>query len=243
MPTWEPQIRRGFQGTKHYLGFGRLTQQIAKNSDLVVPLDMLGVLDAHRHRSHLSKQVIPIPEKSVALLCDDKLKLNKRLIELGYEQYIPEMGPRLSLPFVLKKRISASSMHTHPIIIEQERSDFHHEILSPEFYCQLMIPDKNEFASHVLMKNKKLIFDLTVKYVFERDYSVKGKDSSKTIIVQSRHNRIFEKLLNDISFSGLCCINYKELDGKPIIIEINPRCGGSLSGYFPSALAAAQHHR
>jgi hypothetical protein len=239
MPAWEPQIRYGFQGAKHKLSFGRLTREVAVKADLVVPLDMLGVLDANRYRSLLNHQIIPIPEKSVALLCDDKLAFNLHVMQLGYEQYIPRMGPDLSLPFILKKRIAASSAHAYRIFTEQDKNTFHPQITSSDFYCQAMVPGNAEYATHVLIKNGKIRFDLTMKYVFSKEYPIKGKDPSKTVIVQSRHVRLFEKLLKDISFSGLCCFNYKELNGRPMIIEINPRFGGSLCSYFPSALSAA----
>jgi hypothetical protein len=239
MPAWEPQIRRGFQGAKHTLSFGPLNKQIAENSDLVVPLDMLGVLQADKFRSNLRHQIIPIPEKTVALLCDDKLRFNRRVEEIGHGNLIPKVGLPLKFPFILKKRISAASTDTFRINNEQEKSSFEQQIDSTDFYCQLMVPGKTEYAAHLLIKNNKIIFDLTMKYTFEHDYSVKAKHPSKTTIVQSRHIQLFEKLLNDISFSGLCCLNYKEIRGVPMILEINPRLGGSLCAYFPGVLSAA----
>jgi hypothetical protein len=239
MPAWEPQIRYSFRGAKHKLSFGRLTQEIAANCDLVVPLDMLGVLAANHYRPLLNQQIIPIPEKSVAILCDDKSAFNHRVIGLGYSENIPQMGADLNLPFMLKKRISASSNHVHRVCSEEDRSHFHEQINSPDYYCQLMVPGSTEYASHVLVKNGRILFDLTLKYLYDCEFPIKGKNPSTTTIVQSRHVRLFERILNDISYSGLCCFNYKELNGRAMIIEINPRFGGSLTNYFPSVLSAA----
>ena len=42
----------------------------------------------------------------------------------------------------------------------------------------------------------------------------------------------FSAILNSIGYEGLCCFDYKVINGKPQIFEINPRFGGSLSAYF-----------
>jgi carbamoylphosphate synthase large subunit len=44
---------------------------------------------------------------------------------------------------------------------------------------------------------------------------------------------LFAAMLRSINFDGLCCINYKIVDGRPFIFEINPRFGASLVPWFP----------
>jgi hypothetical protein len=239
LPAWERQIRFGFRGTKHKLSFGPLTKEVVLKSDLVVPLDMLGVLEANRFKHLLVNQIIPVPDKATALLCDDKKAFNNRALELGYGKYIPKMGSNLKLPFILKKRIAASSAHAYKVLTDQDRNSFQRLFNDSAFFSQEMVPGNAEYATHVLIKNGRIEFDLTLKYLYSGNYPIKGKDVSSTTITRSQHVPLFEKLLNDISYSGLCCFNYKELNGKPMIIEINPRFGGSLCSYFPSALSAA----
>ena len=41
----------------------------------------------------------------------------------------------------------------------------------------------------------------------------------------------FENILSLMNYQGICCFNYKILDGKPKIFEINPRFGGTMP-YF-----------
>ena len=35
-------------------------------------------------------------------------------------------------------------------------------------------------------------------------------------------------ILKKIAYKGLCCFNYKIVDDKPLIFEMNPRFGASL---------------
>jgi D-alanine-D-alanine ligase-like ATP-grasp enzyme len=51
---------------------------------------------------------------------------------------------------------------------------------------------------------------------------------------------LFAQMLAALGFSGLCCVNYKLVDGNPMIFEINPRCGFSLCAHFPQVLDALQ---
>lgn len=43
---------------------------------------------------------------------------------------------------------------------------------------------------------------------------------------------LWDRLLDTLGFEGLCCINYKLNNGRPLLLEINPRFGGSLGEYF-----------
>jgi hypothetical protein len=44
-----------------------------------------------------------------------------------------------------------------------------------------------------------------------------------------------------LNFQGLCCFNYKLVDGQPVIFELNPRFGGSLPRDINRMLFALQH--
>jgi hypothetical protein len=92
---------------------------------------------------------------------------------------------------------------------------------------------KSEYATHILCKDNKIVYSLNVKYTFANDMPIKGKDKPLYMtIIKSYYLDTFTTILNTINFEGLCCFNYKIVDGKPLIFEINPRFGGSLCPFF-----------
>ncbi len=74
---------------------------------------------------------------------------------------------------------------------------------------------------------------LNIEYVFETRSAIKGKDRLRYKAVCScPYLDVFSSILAAIGFNGLCCFNYKVANGLPMILEINPRFGGSLSPFF-----------
>jgi predicted ATP-grasp superfamily ATP-dependent carboligase len=66
---------------------------------------------------------------------------------------------------------------------------------------------------------------------------IKGQNynshSSTLIDLHQKYVKIFDKILLKINFRGICCIDYKIVNNKPIIFEINPRFGGSAIYMLP----------
>ena len=122
----EPLIRAGFAGSPHEIVFRPLQGGGLKDFDLVVPLTVDEVLFLDSQRESLAASLLPLPEREVVELCDDK--------------------PRLS------------------------RTRF-----TPEF----------------------------------------------------------QSILRFIGFNGLCCVNYKLRNERPVILEINPCFGASLCPFSP----------
>jgi predicted ATP-grasp superfamily ATP-dependent carboligase len=52
------------------------------------------------------------------------------------------------------------------------------------------------------------------------------------------HVDLFSQILERLSYEGTACFDYKVVDGKPLVFEINPRYGGSLSGDVTAYLDA-----
>ena len=70
-------------------------------------------------------------------------------------------------------------------------------------------------------------------YEFDSEIPIKGQDAwLYRAIRRCPYLTLFSNILNSIGFQGLCCVNYKVERGRPYILEINPRFGGSLTPYF-----------
>jgi predicted ATP-grasp superfamily ATP-dependent carboligase len=179
----------------------------------------------------------PLPSRECVELCDDKLKFNQRLIEEGFGAHVPRIGRGPDWPYILKKRIGVCGRECRIIRDVAEESAVRKQIDDPDYFCQEVIRGTQEYATHILFANTRIVKSLNIEYRFETDTPVKGKDKSLTrTICACPYLDLFGDVLHAIGFQGLCCVNYKVRDGLPYIIEINPRFGASLAPYFFSFL-------
>ena len=78
---------------------------------------------------------------------------------------------------------------------------------------------------------------LTIEYDMQASGRIKGPlRPGRARLVATRHRGTFAAMLRAIGYQGLCCIDYKMRSGVPLILEVNPRIGGSLVPFFFSFL-------
>ncbi len=230
---WAGHIKIGFIFTGHELTFDELPQRDLKNYDLVLPLTIPDLLYLTEISDPISDNPIPIPDKKSILLCDDKYLFNQTMINSDFAHFIPAMGEMRSYPYMLKKKVGECGKNCHIIHSETEEKSFMDMINSPDYFTQEIISARKEYATHILFKDQQIIASLNIKYVFDQPISIKGRDRYLyQIVTRCAYLDIFSAMLKCIQFEGLCCINYKVRDDQPMIMEINPRCGASLSPYL-----------
>lgn len=234
-PGLEDPIRKGFEFTQHEIDFGELSQSNLKNYDLVVPLTINDLKYLNKIRNQIIDNPIPIPSLESIELCDDKHLLNQSLIANNFGIYVPKIGGSQSFPYILKKKIDYSGENSHIIHDSQQEQLFSEALNNPDYFTQELITGPLEYATHILFKNKKIVYSINIEYTFETETPIKGKTKSFYLTVcRNPYDKEFTSILNSIGFEGICCFNYKVRDNLPMIIEINPRFGGSLAPYFPS---------
>ncbi|MFA6230479.1 MAG: ATP-grasp domain-containing protein [Rhodanobacter sp.] len=231
--AWTDVIRKKFRRTRHQASFGDIATAMLEDYDLIVPLTIedLSFLDTVRHR--IAHNPIPIPCMDSVRLCDDKQKFNQCMSNNGFADYIPRMGGPIDCPYILKKGIDEAGSHSH-IVLDREQEEALWKIREdPDYFVQDFVPGRVEYATHVLFKQGRVVCSLNVEYGFDVDMPIKGRDRpSYTLLGKCPHLELFAAMLATIGFEGLCCFNYKLRDGRPLVLEINPRFGRSLCGYF-----------
>lgn len=232
-PAWEADLKQSFQGSQHEISFADLNTENIQKFDLVVALTIpeLKFLSGVRHL--VPENIIPIPSVESILLCDDKYLLNQALIKNGFGEFIPVMNGAVEYPYVLKKRTDEWGVNTHIIANKEQEKNHASASSNPEYFRQVFIPGREEYATHIIFKNGKIICSANIKYIFDNQTPIKGKDK----IITSEPSPCpyipsFSAMLKSIDFSGICCINYKVFNNQAFIIEINPRIGGSLCKFF-----------
>jgi hypothetical protein len=230
---WTDVMRRKFRLTRHAVTFGDLTRASLEDYDLVVPLTIedLKFLDTVRDR--IADNPIPIPSMQSVLLCDDKQQFNQVLVRKGFGEYIPRTGSQIGYPYILKKSIDEAGQHSHIVVDKAQEEGLSDKRTDPDYFAQDFVVGPVEYATHVLFKDGRVVFSLNIEYGFDTDTPIKGRNSpSYRLLGHCPHQELFAAVLSAIGFEGLCCFNYKIRDNRPLLLEINPRFGRSLCGYF-----------
>lgn len=235
-PDWIDDIKRGFQRSPHQVEFGSISADSFQRYDIVVPLSLPALKEARRC-SPLQKNALPLPSEESVRLCDDKYKFIQALIEAGFGRYIPRamQGVGLIPPYILKKRIGTWGKDCYIIRNYEDEGAQLDKIKDPDYFCQELVLGPTEFATHILFIDGRIVKALNIKYQFADDTPIKGQNPElHRSIHRCPYLNLFEQVLGAIQFEGLCCVNYKVVSGQPLLLEINPRFGGSLAPYFSS---------
>ena len=228
---WKRLITKRFRYSVHKVYFDEITSKNSRGYDLVVPFTIQELNNKEIQRM-LVNNPMKLPSIECILLCDDKYQFNNTLISKGLERFIPGFAKNQTYPYMLKKRIDEFGQNTHIIYSSKEEEQFSELLNSTEYFCQEIVTGKVEYATHIYIENRKIVRSLNVKYIFNNEINIKGKDKSIKVIGRCPYQKEFTTVLAAIGYEGLCCINYKVKDNLPLIIEINPRFGASLCSYF-----------
>ena len=234
MPDWEKSIRAGFAYTHHEIAFREFSPEVIQAYDLVVPLTIDDLKYLNGVSDLIARNPLPLPSLESIELCDDKYRFNQMLQDKGFGAFIPQIGGRLAFPYVVKKRIDAYGQNCRIIHDAGDEAACAGILADPEYFTQHLVTGTNEYATHILFKDNRIRCWINVEYTFGTATPVKGKD--KVLLLRAcrcPHLALFAEILKTVGFEGLCCLNYKESDrGQPMILENNPRFGGSLARYF-----------
>jgi len=233
--AWEEDLRNGFKYLPHQLTFAELSSVDLAKYDVVIPLNIEDVLYLNSVRNIIDTKTLPIPNKDVVHLCDDKYLFSQHLIEHGFEDYIPKINSsEKNYPFFLKKKKDTWSQNIHLISNFDQEQKLLKTINKDDYYRQEAIYGNYEYATHILYDDNKIIHSLTIKHNYTKHHHlpILGRDKHYQLITKSNHLTLFASILEKIGYKGLCCIDYKIINNVPKIFEINPRLGGSATPFL-----------
>jgi len=234
---WEWPIRKGIVG---YVPFFYEFDEINPNDfDVVFPLTLRAQRYINCHRELFAKQLHLNPSDYCIELCDDKKRFHSYLSENGFQKFIPIMNGKFDYPYVLKKKVGLWGEGIS--IISDKKSEIEHinEIESDDYCTQQYIKGKDEYTSHIIVIAKTIVFFKALKFTFQDEYFIKGKDFTPISVEEVDHEMykpIFEEILLSMDYEGICCFDYKVTEDGLSIFEINPRFGASMSRFINEAL-------
>ncbi len=178
-----------------------------------------------------TRSILP-PPKATAL-CRDKLAFMLHLIEAGLGDLLPALLPEAATaPFVLKPRVGEFGRDARVVTADTVACA---PLPGPAegFLKQEYVAGSAEFATHLLMAAGRPVFEFTVEYDMGPAPYVRNADTRGRLAGTAAHTPYlddFLRLLDAVGFdTGTCCLDYKVRDGRPLVFEVNPRFGGSLS--------------
>jgi hypothetical protein len=242
---WVPEIRRYTSRAGHHVDFLELQSADLGSYDAVIPLtveDSLFLAD----RPDLTRSTLfRPPSREVTELCDDKPALEAFLVRSGYAHLVPvpilDQAGRPIIPFFLKPRAGNYGDGCRVVRSIAEADAAQRLLEDGTHFAQRLLRGRREYAVHMLMQNGQLRFHLGVRYDFGIVDAVKGKDAPLcTWLFRCPHIETWVEILRRMGYEGICCVNYKyaeaDRSATPMLLEINPRVGGSLALYLFAAL-------
>lgn len=208
--------------------------------DLIVPLtSMQNALYLNELRDLIKDNPIPMPSTECVLLCDDKYAFAQKLIANNFGDYIPQIDGELPYPYFLKKKIDDESKNTYFIENREQELALLSSVNSDEYFRQKFVSGTTEYCAHIFFNKQQIVRSITLICIYEKDGSIRGKDAEFGVkmMADCPYLDLFTDILNSVGFQGICHIDYKVIDGRPCIFELNPVFGGSdLALYFFSFL-------
>ncbi|MFM7150128.1 MAG: hypothetical protein ACKO23_09825 [Gemmataceae bacterium] len=231
---------QGFRLHLHQITFQEFEEADPTRFDLIVPLGLPAVEFLSAHPGWAPRNPLASPPLECVRLCDDKLALNRRLIQEGHADLIPRLGPGLSMPYIIKKSTDGHGINTHLVRNREDEQRFGHLLHDPDYFTQEVVEGFQEYAAHMVIRDGKLVCQMTIQHNLPTTMSIRGVQAKVTSSRVCR-NHFTDRLvavLNVIGYEGLCCINYKIIQGQAKLLEINPRIGSSLCPFLFSFVPA-----
>lgn len=250
------KILIGFPNFYDWCDYIILLQNIFPNNIFIADFekdDILHIINKFQINYILSltytdmKKIIELEPKNVCILnnndynnidiFDNKGKFAEFFINNELEKHIPKTykikyddyiyNEHISYPAILKSNIGLGGKDIYILKNENDYFNVSSNIIKKNYVVQEFLTSINEYVGHLFYINGKMIYSLFFEIKNDEIYHVRKGPSKNYILVDFNHlefNEIFEK----IKFTGLLNLNFKYINGKIIIFEVNPRLGGSI---------------
>jgi len=203
--------------------------------DIVIPLtyqQMNFIVKYYDKINSKVKKIICGKDNNVILLLDNKQEFYKKFSQYVPQVYLEQVNrvkqiiqkPLFPCIFKLAKSVGGNGSF---IIDNQKELDQVNNIKN--YIIQEYISSPYEYSSHFFIidgKIKFMVFYMMTNH--EPNYIQHGRLINYTRITEPNWSNTFVEIFKQLNYTGFACIDFKVIDNKPIIFEINPRLGGSI---------------
>ena len=236
--SWRELIRPNLDA-RYAPSFVDLSQVRLEDFDAVVPIQLTHYTPLFQHPELRGLKFFH-PSREVVSLCDDKLRLTQFLIAQGFAGFVPPLrSSGAPYPYVRKKREGWWGMHCQ--IVRSPQDECGLDLADDTWFAQALVPGQAEFATHILRVRGRIRYVSTFIYEMATPEFVKGAVDNPFrtgFMTGCEYLDLFAEMLARLEYEGTACIDYKVVEGQPVVFEINPRFGGSLSSDVTAYLDA-----
>lgn len=205
------------------------------NIDIIIPLSFLDM--ELLSNSKIECYYLSSKNYDVISMLNNKSKFIKYFMENNLEKYLPKTyyiyldkikyvyNENIDFPSIQKSNTGFGGSDIYIINNINEIRNMDNYIL------QKYIKDKNEYTAHIVSINGNIIFYKCFKEIHQKDYYIQCGPMNNFEIVEFDIN-LFKPIFEKLKYNGACCVNFKYIDNKIYIFEINPRFGGTLINYY-----------
>lgn len=225
---WIDPVRERLDATRFKASFAEFGDVDLAAFDGIVSLRLTEYAPLRAREKSLN---VLIPSRAVVDITDDKPRFNAWLGSSGFGEFVPEGGVGMgAFPFIYKKRRDRAGKNSRIVFSAEEQQAFEQSVDVPDYFKQRYVGGRKEYTTHFLALNGRVKFGTTVEFSFEDDYFIRGirEPRNEIVKIETPFLAIFCEILEALGYNGTCCFNYKIENGRPLIFEINPRCGSSL---------------
>jgi hypothetical protein len=174
--------------------------------------------------------------RDLIVTISDKNKLHDFLTRSGFQDYLPAVfreGEAVRFPCVVKRldlyagdgvRIA----HDTKELVSHLRDPLFRE---HPYQIQELISGELEYVTHLVCKSGEILEEYSFEYRMRGPAEIRRFRSPIDFKRSKQSDEVmllFSQIMKSLNFTGPCNVNFKLVDGRPVIFEINPRLGGSL---------------
>lgn len=201
------------------------------NIDIIIPLSYLDM--ELLSKSNINCYYISPKNYDDISILDNKCKFIKYFMENDLEKYLPKTyyiyldnqkyvyDENINFPAIQKSDLGFGGKNIYIINNVNEIKKMDNYIL------QKYIKGNDEYAAHIVCVNGKIIFHKFFKEIHQKEYYIQYGPMKNFEIIDFNIN-LFKPIFEKLKYNGICCVNFKYINDKIYIFEINPRFGGTL---------------
>lgn len=244
-PDWQSGCEQSARDAGFHAEMRPLSPLNLDEFDAFVPLtldDQAFVDNVNALGGNVRALTVPAEQREI---CHDKLGFSQVMTAHGFGAHIPN-APKVDnitpndFPIVVKQRWGSFGHGIEVVHTIAELEEHMPALLNGTAFIQECISGSEEYAAHLLIHDGKLAYSSVIHYQMAAADIVRGhkhKPIQSNWATESPFNSLWEEILLQIGIrSGTVCINYRLREGVPMIFEINPRVGGSLTGMMSGYL-------
>ena len=200
--------------------------------DCVIPMRISDSRYLARWYRRLNGHKFFVPPRRALKTADDKILFNRFLQQQGFSNHLPQVDPADRFPYVLKKNKDLGGVNSF-IVKDESDEEVHAALLANRnYFTQPYIPGDVEYTDHIFFAGGQIVHSCTIMFCMNQELYIRGTrmqpyENVQMEVIEPAHSDVFANILTSLNFEGICCFNYKVVDGTPIIFELNPRVGGS----------------